>query len=131
MTTFKQPAARIARHIAPRIALGAALTFAGAAASAQTGLMLPLELGPDGEVNSVAYTCDDGTKLKVQYVNAGRNALALIPLKGETVVFAGVVSGSGARYVSGANVWWSKGDGAELTDETGDAQPVSCTSGAE
>ncbi|MFX0547086.1 MliC family protein [Roseovarius sp. S1116L3] len=98
---------------------------------AQTGLSLPLTLGPDGSVNSVAYSCGDGTDLVVQYVNAGSNNLALIPLKGETRIFVGVISGSGARYVSGASEWWTKGDEARMSDEMSDAKPITCTAAAE
>lgn len=108
--------------------IGAAF-FAGPA-QAQASLSLPVALGQDGSISSVRYCCADGTKLSVQYVNAGANSLALIPLKGETLIFVSVVSGSGARYASGAHTWWTKGDEATLSDETGAAQPVTCAAAA-
>ncbi|MFX0540985.1 MliC family protein [Roseovarius sp. S4756] len=106
------------------------LACAVGVAQAQAGLSLPLTLGADGSVNSVAYSCADGTDLLVQYVNAGSNTLALIPLKGETRIFVGVISGSGARYVSGASEWWTKGDEARMGDEMSDAKPITCTAAA-
>lgn len=105
-------------------------TFFDGPAQAQATLSLPVALGQDGSVSGVRYSCADGTKLSVQYVNAGANSLALIPLKGETLIFVGVVSGSGARYASGARIWWTKGDEATLSDEMGDAQPVTCAAAA-
>ncbi|SEL32543.1 MliC family protein [Roseovarius nanhaiticus] len=103
-----------------------AAVFSGGAAAAQADLTLALDLGPDGSLTAVPYTCTDGSELVVRYVTAGSNSLALIPLKGEVLIFAGVVAGSGARYVSGALDWHSKGDEAILTDELGDAEPLTC-----
>ena len=52
----------------------------------------------------------------MQYINAGENSLALIPVDGAERVFVLTVSASGARYVSGGHEWWSKGDDATLDD---------------
>jgi len=37
-----------------------------------------------------------------------------------------VVSASGAKYVSGAHVWWTKGDTATFLNELADSAPVEC-----
>ena len=63
----------------------------------------------------------------MQYINAGENSLALIPVDGTERVFVATVSASGARYVSGAHEWWSKGDGATLDDTMTDDPAVDCT----
>ncbi|MEX1235912.1 MAG: MliC family protein [Roseovarius sp.] len=121
----------------PRLPLfaSAALAFCTLGATgpsqAETSLSLPLPLGRDGSIQAMQYSCDDGTELSVQYVNAGSNNLALIPLKGETRIFVSVLSGSGARYVSGPSEWYSKDGEARLSDESSDAPAVTCASASE
>jgi len=80
------------------------------------------------ERNAVTYACPDRAPMKVEYINAGANALAVVPVEGEALVFAGVLSGSGARYAAGPYIWWIKGANADLYDlRQGDrASPVSC-----
>ena len=41
-------------------------------------------------------------------------------------VFVNVVSASGARYVSGSYVWWSKGDTATLENELENGSILTC-----
>lgn len=94
--------------------------FAGAV------LSLPLELGPVGSVLSADYVCDGGAGFAVQYVNAEAGRFALIPIDGTETLFVNVVSGSGARYVSGPYEWWSKGEGATLSNAMGDGAALSC-----
>ena len=84
-------------------------------AVAQTSLNVTL--GPADSVESINYSCDSGAALRVQYVNAGPNALALMEINGTMRIFVGVVSGSGARYVSGAEVWLTKGGTALLENQ--------------
>lgn len=45
----------------------------------------------------------------VQYLNAGENHLAVLPVHGQALVFASVISASGARYAAGRYVWWDAG----------------------
>ncbi|WP_372802095.1 MliC family protein [Paracoccus seriniphilus] len=75
---------------------------------------LTVDLGPTDQVTAGTYTCGAGETIPVRYVNAGPNALAILPVDGEERIFVNVVSASGARYASGAHVWWSKGDSAAL-----------------
>ena len=82
--------------------------------AAQTTLSVALPLGPMDDVQTETYACGDGEVLSVQYINAGANSLAIVPIDGEDRIFVNVLSASGARYVSGADVWWSKGDTAIL-----------------
>jgi len=78
--------------------------------------------------NTVIYTCRGLPRIKVEYINAGPNALAVVPVSGETLVFASVLSGSGARYAARSYIWWIKGGTAELYDQRqGDgAKPLTC-----
>lgn len=46
----------------------------------------------------------------VEYVNAGENHLAVLPIHGKSMVFANVMSGSGARYAASRYIWWDAGD---------------------
>ncbi|WP_289069363.1 MliC family protein [Aliiroseovarius sediminis] len=61
-----------------------------------------------------SYSCNDGTQHAVQCVNTGANTLAIVPVDGQDRMVVAVVSASGAQYVSGVHVWWSKGDTATL-----------------
>ena len=66
----------------------------------------------------VHYTCDGGKKVTASYLNA-RNGqgFAVLRVKGKTMLFVDTLSASGARYVAGHYVWWTKGPGATLYDE--------------
>ena len=79
-------------------------------------LTLSLEAVSDIERKTVVYQCDNGDGFRVQYVNAAPNFLAILPVEGETHIFATALSASGARYVSGPFEWWSQGDEATLRD---------------
>ena len=67
--------------------------------------------------NTVTYRCDaQGVKMglpagafSVEYVNGAGNSLALVPVGGNSLIFANVVSGSGARYAAGQYIWWDAG----------------------
>lgn len=122
MRTLAQAALTALR---PAMIVLAAVAGTGAA-SANAILSVPVTLGPKGTISTVRHSCSDGTDLSVQYINGAANSLALIPLKGEDLIFVNVVAGSGARYVSGARTWWTKGDKATLSDETGKAKPITC-----
>ena len=95
--------------------------FAGAS------LTIPLDIGTEANIITARYSCAGGAPFAVQYINAGENSLALIPVDGSERVFVATVSASGARYVSGAHEWWSKGDGATLDDTMTDDPAVDCT----
>ncbi|WP_281858120.1 MliC family protein [Litoreibacter halocynthiae] len=97
-----------------------------APAVADTTVSLAFELDDTDSVASVIYDCGDGDAFTVQYVNAGANALALMEVDDEDRVFVNVVAASGARYVSGALVWWSKGDMATLENELSEGSTRTC-----
>ncbi len=45
----------------------------------------------------------------VEYINGGGNSLAVVPVSGKSLVFANVLSGSGARYAAQQYIWWEAG----------------------
>lgn len=94
-----------------------------------TSLTLTLDATSDIERRTVVYQCDNGDGFRVQYVNAAPNFLAILPVEGETHIFATTISASGARYVSGPYEWWNDGDEATLRDlrsEEGEAPLATC-----
>ena len=68
--------------------------------------------------NTMKFQCDaQGVKMglpsgafSVEYLNGAGNSLAVVPVGGDSVIFANVVSGSGARYAAGQYIWWDAGD---------------------
>lgn len=84
---------------------------------------LQLELGSEQgsfDRRNVLYDCSDGEPFDVIYINAAPNFLALVPIEDEPqfIVFASVISGSGARYAAGKWIWWTDGVDASLYDTT-------------
>lgn len=93
---------------------------------AEVTVSIPLKIGELDNVTTYVYSCDNGESIAVQYVNSGPNALAIMPIDSEERIFVNVVSGSGARYASGADVWWTKGDTATLENELTGGDALSC-----
>ena len=104
-----------------------AMLASASAAAAQATLSIPLKIGTTDSVLSQTYACGDAEAFAVQYVNAGANALAILPVDGEERIFVNVVSASGAKYVSGADVWWTKGDTATRENEMEAGSLQTCT----
>ena len=111
-----------------RLTAAVLMTLALPAYAAETGLVLTLGGEADFERRTHTYDCGNDTPLSVTYLNAAPNFLAIVPLEteAEPLVFASVISASGARYMSGQWTWWSRGSDAELLDATlgEDAEPV-------
>ncbi|MCI2394837.1 MliC family protein [Aliiroseovarius sediminis] len=103
----------------------ASLAIAGTA-TAEVSLSIPVDLGTQGSVHAQSYACGEDEAFSVHYVNTDANTLAIVPLDGEDRIFVNVVSASGAKYVSGANVWWTKGDTATLENTLDEANVSEC-----
>lgn len=89
-----------------------------------------LSLPGDAQIRTVKYDCSGHDPITVQYLDAAPNFLALLPIDGQSVVFAKTDTASGAKYEAGKYVWWSKNSQATLSDITEglDAAPVlSCS----
>lgn len=110
-----------------RLVVPCLLALTGAA-QAEAVLSIPLALGPDSTIIRATYSCDGGTAFPVQYLNAGENHLAILPVEGTERIFVNVIAGSGARYVSGQYEWWTKGETASLSNALSDGKPQDCVS---
>jgi len=63
----------------------------------------------------------------VEYLNAGENHLAVLPVHGQALIFTNVISGSGARYAAGRYIWWDAGArGVTLSVEGDGHQQANC-----
>jgi membrane-bound inhibitor of C-type lysozyme len=62
----------------------------------------------------VSYACDNNTHVRVSY----RGTIANVIFKGQLHPMKQVPSADGARYSDGKLVWWSKGNGGFLTEDT-------------
>lgn len=99
------------------------------ALAVETSMQLVLTLEGNAQRDVVTYQCDGiDEPLTVEYVNAHPIFLAIVPIEGESLIFVNVIAASGARYASGQYIWWSRGNEAQLQDETAgeDAEPISC-----
>lgn len=95
--------------------------------AASSGLAITLNPTGDFERKTVGYGCTGVEEsLSVDYLNAAPNYLAMIPLDGSVLLFNTVLAGSGAKYVSGKYVWWTKGTDGSLYDltEGPNAKPI-------
>ena len=113
-----------------KAAIAAILFCAGTLASAEN-LTVPL---PGTKVQRIRATFSCGAEgvalglpphpFTVEYLNAGENHLALVPIHGKRMVFVNVISASGARYAAGQYIWWDAGSrGVTLSAEAMDGQP--------
>ncbi len=67
-------------------------------AAAEVTVSIPLSINAIDSIISQTYSCGDGDAFSVQYVNAGANVLAILPVDGERRIFVNVVSASGAMW---------------------------------
>lgn len=107
------------------IRLAIFLTAALAASAAEIIISLPGAQSVSKKV--VQYRCDaNAPKLglptaafPVEYINAGGNSLAVLPIANQQLIFAGVTSGSGALYAAQNYIWWeAAGRRISLRSET-------------
>lgn len=99
---------------------------------------LTIHLEGSGAISrtTATFQCDaEGVKLglpsqpfPVVYLNGAGNSLAVLPIEGHSLIFASVISGSGARYASGRYIWWDAGSrGVHLyVDSPEGNQETSC-----
>lgn len=115
-----------------RFVVGASAALLSCAALADT-LNVP-EI-PIDATQVRTYQCQAGISLKVTYYNAqGGQSFALLSVKGKAMLFTDTLAASGVRYAAGPYVWWTKGNGGDLFDQTNgpNAAPIiaGCTSSA-
>jgi membrane-bound inhibitor of C-type lysozyme len=103
------------------LALGPALLACASVASA-ADLTIHLSSGAPITRKTVPYQCDgSGAKIgvpagpfSVEYINGGGNSLVVVPIGGNSLIFANVSSGSGARYTAREYTWWEAQGSATL-----------------
>jgi membrane-bound inhibitor of C-type lysozyme len=96
-----------------KMLLGLAVLGSSTLASA-TDLTLHLQGTQPVTQKTVQYQCDSkGTPMglpagtfSVDYVNGAGNSLVIVPINGSSMIFANVMSGSGARYAAAQYIWW-------------------------
>lgn len=90
-----------------------AMRLAAHAPSADVTLSIPGAQAIDRQ--TTRYNCG-GTPVVADYINADAVSLVTLTIGNAFVVAANVLSGSGAKYMGGQYVWWTKGDEATLID---------------
>lgn len=104
------------RAVWRRVGIGAAV-MAWSALAGASDLTIHLSGSQPITRNTAKYQCDEqGAKMglpagifSVEYINGAGNSLAVVPVGGNSLIFANVVSGSGARYAAGQYIWWDAG----------------------
>jgi len=104
------------RAVWKRVGIGAAV-IAWSALAGASDLTIHLSGSHPLSRNTAKYQCDaQGAKMglpagifSVEYINGAGNSLAVVPVGGNSLIFANVVSGSGARYAAGQYIWWDAG----------------------
>ena len=109
------------------------LTFAFAAAAVvltlqaqSSDLHMQLQGHESFSRKKISYECDGNaaalglpTKtFQVEYIHGAGNSLAILPIAGRSLIFAGILSGSGARYAADRFIWSDGGSrGAFLSSD--------------
>jgi membrane-bound inhibitor of C-type lysozyme len=99
-----------------KVVAGIAVLSCSVVASA-TDLTIHLNGSESISRKTARYQCDaKGSKMglpaevfSVEYVNGAGNSLAIVPVEGHSLIFANVISGSGARYAALQYIWWDAG----------------------
>src|ERR1700753_750060 len=111
-------------------ALGCSTALAGA-----TDLTIHLSGSQAVSRKTVQYQCDakgpaiglPATAFPVEYINGAGNSLAVVPIHGNSLIFANVMSGSGARYAAGQYIWGEAGGAVTLySDSLAGTMPSTC-----
>jgi membrane-bound inhibitor of C-type lysozyme len=96
-------------------ALAATMLLSGSAAA--TDLTIHLKGNEPIKRMTAKFQCDaQGAAMglpsgvfTVEYLNGAGNHLAVVPVKGNSMIFVTVPSGSGAKYAADQFTWWDAG----------------------
>ena len=98
------------------VAVTGVLAVAASIGSASAAPLRLAEIQTKGR-QTHKYTCATGMILQVTYWNAANGqSFALVPVKGQQMLFVNTLSASGAKYQAGSYTWWTKGPRADLYD---------------
>ncbi|WP_019219287.1 MliC family protein [Bartonella florencae] len=88
-------------------------------------LVIEVPDDPEPTTTVAVYQCETGTskeRVEATYLNAGNISLVDFKWKGKRIIASNVISASGARYVAGPYIWWSKADEATFYDLRNDPE---------
>ena len=113
---------RTAVSPAIRVMLASALTWVTSAAD----LIIHLPASASITRKLVEYQCDaSGAKIgmpsgafSVEYIEAGANSIAVVPIAGNLLLFSNVFSASGARYTAQTYTWWEGGSVVTVSSDS-------------
>ncbi len=108
-----------------RVAIGVGVLACSVAARA-TDMTIRLNGSQAITRSTVKYQCDvHGVTMglpagvfSAEYLNGAGNSLVVVPVGGNSLIFANVVSGSGARYAAGQYIWWEAGGGVTFSSDS-------------
>jgi membrane-bound inhibitor of C-type lysozyme len=94
--------------------IGVGISLGSSALAVASDLTIHLSGSQTISRKTVRYQCDaQAAKMglpagvfSVEYINGAGNSLAIVPVSGNSMIFANVISGSGARYAAGEFIWW-------------------------
>ncbi|BBL54019.1 hypothetical protein MF1_12770 [Bartonella quintana] len=95
-------------------------------------LIIEIPDNPELITQTSSYQCDMETNkehVEVTYLTAGNIALVDFKWKGKRIIGSNVIAASGAKYVGGPYIWWTKGNEALLYDLVNDPKeekPIRC-----
>ncbi|WP_175868644.1 MliC family protein [Bartonella gabonensis] len=88
-------------------------------------LVIKVPDDPEPTTEVTAYQCETNTSkehVEVTYLNAGSISLVDLKWQGKRIIASRSMSASGAKYMGGPYIWWTKGNEATLSDLINDPE---------
>ncbi|WP_375624845.1 MULTISPECIES: MliC family protein [unclassified Bartonella] len=107
------------------------LSLFGSMSAFAGSLVIEVPDDPEPKKETVVYQCSNETKKeRVEATYYTTDDIALVDLKwnGNRIIASNVVSASGAKYVGGEYVWWTKGNEASFYNSLAEdhTTPLTC-----
>lgn len=80
-------------------------------------LVIEVPDDPEPTKETIVYQCSSETqkqRVEATYYNIGEIALVDLKWNGKRIIAANVIAASGAKFVGGEYVWWTKGNEASF-----------------
>ncbi|WP_144752289.1 MliC family protein [Bartonella saheliensis] len=88
-------------------------------------LVIEVPDDPEPTTEVITYQCETGTNkehVEVTYLNAGSISLVDFKWQEKRIIASRSMSASGAKYMGGPYIWWTKGNEATLSDLINDPE---------
>ncbi|PIT70151.1 MliC family protein [Bartonella tribocorum] len=88
-------------------------------------LVIEVPDDPEPKTEVIAYQCETSTskeRVEVTYLNAGNISLVDFKWQGKRIIASRSINASGAKYMGGPYIWWTKGNEATLSDLINDPE---------